>query len=86
MSKPYRPSNGTEGEFFYCDWCAKCARENEDDHCEILTRSMVFSIGDDEYPVEWVEDEDGPRCTAFLSDLADDTGHVKDRRQMEMFA
>lgn len=75
---PYRPSNGTEGEFFYHNWCEHCGKElisvdplDYSGACEILTRTMFFEIGDPEYPKEWVaelDDDTGyeePKCTAF---------------------
>jgi hypothetical protein len=84
--QPYRPGNGTEGDSFICQWCAKCARDaDEDDPCEILTNSMAFDIDDDEYPTEWVIDEDGPRCTAFTRDDSDGPHRIEDKRQAEMF-
>lgn len=71
----YRPSNGTEGEFFHSMWCEECARDKlmsgeatqeECDadpslYCQILNNS--FS-GDG--VAEWVYGKDGqPCCTAF---------------------
>lgn len=71
--KPYRPSNGTEGEIFQEDFCAKCPRdakfrEDPEKHegCEILARTMAYNVTDPEYPKEWIYDEKGePTCTAF---------------------
>jgi hypothetical protein len=70
--KPYRPSNGTEGDCFMAKWCAKCKRdqarrEDEDaDGCDIVTLVYALNIGDAEYPKEWRQDgPEGPRCTAF---------------------
>ncbi len=61
--KPYRPSNGTEGDIFmemYCDRCAK--RE----YCVIPCVSMAFEKDDPEYPKEWLFGSDGvPICTAI---------------------
>jgi hypothetical protein len=74
MSKPYRPSNGTEGEGFEGQWCEKCTRdagfrENPDsaDGCPILANVMIFNVDEAGYPKEWIQDDDGgnPRCTAF---------------------
>lgn len=75
--KPYRPANGTAGMAFDDAWCARCQRDaawREDENaatCDILTRTLIHDIGDPEYPAEWVEDEAGPRCTAFLAIGAD---------------
>lgn len=68
--EPYRPSNGTEGEAFCEAFCFRCKRYAGDtidmDPCEIETNAIIFEIGEDEYPKEWIYDADGkPRCTAF---------------------
>lgn len=75
--EPYRPCNGSEGEFFMSMWCEECARDkemngtvyregreaDESDWCEILGRSFR----DDEPLPEWVIGDDGqPKCTAFV--------------------
>lgn len=73
MSKSYRPSNGSEGECFQSQWCEKCVRDqafrddpDSGDGCPILGATMIFNIDDEEYPVEWIEDDKGEaRCTAF---------------------
>lgn len=78
MDKRYRPSNGTEGMWFNDDWCAKCANDAEQNGskdyddcaphelCPIIANSMCYGVNDQEYPCEWIEDEDGPRCTTFV--------------------
>lgn len=68
--EPYQPSNGTEGDMFMCQYCYNCERDNLNDYgeggCEIIVMTMGFSPGDDEYPKEWIYDQDGrPTCTAF---------------------
>ena len=75
MARKYRPSNGTEGEDFQEHWCAHCARDaafrdNPDsgDGCPIVAATFVFQIDEPEYPEEWIEDDRGPRCTAFTTD------------------
>lgn len=71
VSKPYRPSNGTEGMYFTSEFCEQCFHENphpdKKPKCEILSLSMCFDLNDKEYPKEWVQDLDGknPRCTKF---------------------
>jgi hypothetical protein len=62
--KSYRPSNGSEGDCFRARYCDRCAKDADED-CEILSRSLCFDIGEADYPTEWIEDEQGPRCTAF---------------------
>jgi len=71
MAKPYRPSNGTDGEIFYANWCEGCAkdakyRETGKGGCQIIVGAMLYDIGDPDYPPEWIQDEHGPRCTAFV--------------------
>ncbi len=75
MSEPYRPSCGTEGADFMERWCCHCERdrafqENPDaaDGCPIVAATFRFEIDHPEYPKEWIEDEKGPRCTAFTTD------------------
>ena len=74
MTRPYRPSNGTEGTEFICTWCEKCKRDaaardgRPEDGCQILSDSFFKEVH------EWVYDPDtyfkdwktgAPRCTAF---------------------
>jgi hypothetical protein len=70
LRKPYRPSNGTEGEMFYEAWCGRCHRDKAFREggrgCSILCATLIYPADSPYYPVEWVEDEkDGARCTAF---------------------
>lgn len=73
--KPYRPSNGMEGESFIGVFCQHCKRgeyertgKNPEQACDILSRSFWNNVGDPEYPTEWVHDKKGrPTCTAFES-------------------
>jgi hypothetical protein len=96
-TRPYRPSNGTDGMHFDEAWCSRCQREaayredeNSGDTCNILDRSFFFDIGDPEYPPEWVEDDvqfpepTHPRCTAFLEIGTPGSTYVKDERQNEL--
>jgi len=69
--KLYRPSNGTEGEWFMCEYCLNCIHENPDmdkkPKCKLMTASMCFDITEPEYPKEWCYDEnDKPVCTKFV--------------------
>ncbi|MGC1494191.1 MAG: hypothetical protein WA790_00170 [Sulfitobacter sp.] len=70
--RPYRPSNGTEGDIFMAEWCERCALSNFDDpdtSCMINLRALAHSIGDPEYPAEWNYTNGGiPQCTAFTSE------------------
>lgn len=75
MNKPgdkYRPSNGTEGEIFEENYCAKCrfydAQEGVLTVCskELQDRAMIFDIDSPKYPSEWTYTEQGkPTCTAW---------------------
>lgn len=75
MPRKYRPSNGTEGDGFYKNWCFHCTRDaafradpDSGDGCPIAASTYVFDIDDPLYPTEWIEDDNGPRCTAFTTD------------------
>jgi hypothetical protein len=70
----FRPSNGTEGDMFIDQNCAKCIHEPDSsgEWCDIFGRANAFEIDDPRYPTEWqCEDKLDPRtwvCTA-RSDL-----------------
>jgi hypothetical protein len=79
MSRPYQPSNGSEGEGFHAAFCDHCARDAafrdtgyEGDPalgCQILADSFCYAVTDPGYPKEWITDEEkGPRCTAYTED------------------
>ena len=70
--KPYRPSNGTEGDMFMAEWCEHCEHDSrwrddpESAGCPILCDTMIYHTRDPEYPKEWIYDQEGrPSCTAF---------------------
>lgn len=72
MTEPYRPSNGTDGELFMSRFCDRCKhdakfRETQDaeDGCPIIVRAFAYLTDEPGYPTEWIEDDQGPRCTAF---------------------
>lgn len=68
MTKPYRPSNGTEGEFFREKFCYQCAKDNYPDgpFCKIIRKTIIYRADDPNYPREWVYDPNRhPTCTAF---------------------
>lgn len=59
----YRPSNGSEGDWFMGQFCFQCSAFPD---CEILGRTMAYNITDPEYPDEWQQDEEGAvTCTSF---------------------
>ena len=75
MMEKYRPSNGTEGDCFIEAFCCQCARsEHLQDGagdmdpvgCPILDLTFRHDVDAPEYPAEWVQDESGPRCLAFV--------------------
>lgn len=81
MTRPYQPSNGTEGEGFVGHFCDRClhdraVRLHEDyaNGCPILARAFAFKPGNPDFPDEWIQDDNGdnPRCTAFIEDDHDD--------------
>jgi len=54
----------------FCSHCEKDRAHREDPKmmaagCDIILHVMAFDIDDPKYPKEWVQDERGPRCTAF---------------------
>ena len=70
MSKKYRPSNETEGEAFIDHYCMRCIHCDPDPNgkkqCDILCRSLAYSVSDPKYPTEWTYDENGsPICTEW---------------------
>lgn len=69
---PYRPSNAGEGVWFESLFCNNCTRDDwasGGDGCSIQTDALAFNETDPSYPKEWIEDADGPRCTAFTPAL-----------------
>jgi hypothetical protein len=70
--RKYRPSNGTEGDYFMSKFCYQCIHDNPDynakePRCEIMTLTMCLDLNDKEYPKEWCYGEDGkPKCTNFV--------------------
>lgn len=66
----YRPSNGSEGDWFINEYCMNCIHENpsqESKHkCDILTFTFCLDLNDKDYPSEWTYNEKHePICTAF---------------------
>lgn len=79
-TKPYRPSNGTEGMMFTARFCDRCKRDEparRDDFengCPIYAATMAYELDDAKYPREWIVNAIGDpydataRCTAFEHD------------------
>lgn len=85
--KPYRPSNGTEGDIFMSRFCFECTRCNMEEDaagppCGILGRALGYSLGDPEYPAEWIQDDHGPRCTALTTAPEEETYRCEDTLDM----
>ena len=95
-TRPYRPSNGTEGAIFDDAWCARCEhdaawrRDESAVPCDILSRSLAYGINDPGYPIEWIEDDGpydqdtNPRCTAFVETGTEESTYQPDPRQGEL--
>jgi len=75
MDKPkkYCPSNGTEGEMFFSEFCYQCIHEkfshtqkHGDKQCDIMSNSLLYYPSEEGFPKEWIYDENNrPTCTAF---------------------
>jgi hypothetical protein len=90
QTKPYRPSNGSEGADFEARFCDRCKREAKyrrtgdgADGCKIATAVFIYEIDDPKYPKEWVVNLHDPvgmtaRCTAFRHE--DDPGPSRPRK------
>jgi hypothetical protein len=62
----YRPSNGTEGDYFASSYCVHCKRSGPDEPCMIAGAVFFYDVKDESYPTEWQYGADGqPTCTAF---------------------
>ena len=70
----WRPANGHEGDMFYSHFCQNCKnddRENED-YCPLIGLTMIHSVEDKEYPIQWQIWENGlPVCTDYDSKAED---------------
>lgn len=60
--KPYKPADGTAGGWFLAAWCVRC---KHCDGCDVLAEIDDLDDPVTVYPAEWIQDESGPRCTAF---------------------
>lgn len=98
--KAYEPSNGTEGAIFMIEFCYQCKNElfihtnNESHHkCDILTRSLMWSKNEPDYPTEWIIQNNQPTCTAFVKhqwfnendELQEYEENVPDPNQLNLF-
>ena len=92
-TEKYRPSNGTEGEWFQAKFCENCTKDSEARPCRILGYTMIFDVDDKDYPKQWVKDvgaewPGNPRCTAFsdrsLRKPRGRSSRVRDKRQIQI--
>lgn len=74
IGKPYRPSNGTEGECFFNHYCDHCLHDNgKDKLCDLIACSMAFDVDEPGYPKEWIYEAENDRfkgvhpvCTKYV--------------------
>lgn len=81
--RKYRPSNGTEGDYFMCEHCYQCIHDHPNPDlkpkCEIIVLTMCLDLNDKDYPAEWTYDENNkPTCTKFLKWDWDNDGDPND--------
>lgn len=86
----YRPSNGSEGEWFMSKFCYRCVHDDYDNevYCEILTNSMAYNTREEGYPLEyWVYFNDEPTCMNFRERGSDndDSPPPVDPDQLDLF-
>lgn len=56
-TKPYLPSNGTEGMMFMSQFCDKCYKDKS---CTIVVKSVCGY-----QPKQWIYVDNKPTCTSF---------------------
>jgi hypothetical protein len=84
-SKPYRPSNGTEGADFQDAFCCRCERDakfSEDTPelgCQILADTFAYDIDHPKYPKEWIIGKDGFGCCAAFVDAGEEIPYRCDK-------
>lgn len=61
----YRPSNGSEGEWFMEHFCYQCSVYGI---CKIWPKTMALGVDDPRYPSQWIQDDDGATCTSFTTE------------------
>lgn len=80
LYQPYRPCNGSEGEYFESEYCDECTQEDveQERYCVIHTNALFFGIEEEHYPGEtWVYFNGKPTCLAFRQrDDGDDDGRA----------
>jgi hypothetical protein len=96
VAEKYRPSNGSEGSAFFESWCSHCARDksmregapfeecDDSEVCPIIANTFAYEVDDPKYPVEWIVDADGPKCTAFVP-AGSDVPQPRCEKTVDMF-
>lgn len=90
--KMFRPSNQTQADGFFEEWCLKCAHgevywnpDSESPDCHILQQSQLMDVDDTCYPEEWTLDEHNqPCCKSYLR--AGDEISYRCTKTKDMFA
>lgn len=81
--RKYRPSNGSEGEWFFRDWCDQCAAYNI---CKIWPATMAYGTDHPKYPKQWIYDKDDvPTCTSFSEKKSRGPKRIRDGNTIDMF-
>lgn len=68
VGRSYRPSSGTDGDAFMTEFCDRCKKDSFGvfgNGCKIITDTYIYNVEDEKYPKQWIQDENGARCTAF---------------------
>lgn len=65
VGQKYRPSNATEGDIFFSNYC-DCCKHDIEQNCSIIAKTMLYDTKDEKYPHEWQYSELGqPICTKY---------------------
>lgn len=77
----YRPSNGSEGEWFHEQFCYQCSKfprsQDAKTQCSIFIMANLSSIDEESFPSDWRYVDGSPVCTSFKSREV----HNKERRE-----
>jgi len=79
----YRPSNGTEGEYFFDSTCRGCIYDDDDNPCNIISLSMIYSEDEPEYPSELCYTQKGPTCTAYVNENSDEAEKIRKQERIK---
>lgn len=70
----FKPVSVYEHELFYACVCRHCECDREYrktgfNGCDIIPKTMIYDLGDPEYPSEWIYRNNMPVCTAFKDNV-----------------